>query len=428
MMFVIANDVDVTDLDELLPELDQRRVERFTEIACGDITVRRPPKLPEKFHILLRQNPKFRLSWERRRPDLRDQTLSGYEMSLASIAANAGWNAQEICDVVVAFRDKENGQWHGRSYYRATIGKALGQAAKHREDQRQGAFQQAAEDAGDETFPDADDRAKLLARLNNAVMLKTRNLRFTNLVRRGSGYVGFDDHGHEFQLGTVREMNAFVVTQASIAEATGINLVIPGGKKSIFWLPVVELFIAIAHSQPITFEYGLEEETRLYLARALNALSANSPDYALLVDMGKSQELYQVNRRVRYGLRDEFLYADARKAMKHTDWPRFVLWGKDGRLYVQVSMLQMFLGTPVGGNEKISVDRLKQGLAVMEFTIDRVMTGQHQTDKISARWSISPADFQLDPDCDPQPGLTSKTQEDQATHSQKSSTTERSSK
>jgi hypothetical protein len=71
-------------------------------------------------------------------------------------------------------------------------------------------------------------------------------------------------------------------------------------------------------------------------------------------------------------------------------------------------MLQMFLGTPVGGNERISADRLKQGLAAMEFTIDRVMTGQADRDKISVRWCISPADFELDSGCDPQPGLTSK--------------------
>ena len=77
-------------------------------------------------------------------------------------------------------------------------------------------------------------------------------------------------------------------------------------------------------------------------------------------------------------------------------------------MYVQVSMLQMFLGTPIGGNEKITVDRLKQGLALMRFTIDEVRTGQLAKGKISARWCVSPEDFQLDPDCNPQPGLNSE--------------------
>jgi hypothetical protein len=224
-------------------------------------------------------------------------------------------------------------------------------------------------------------------------------------------------------------MNAFPVTQANIAEATGINLVIPGAKRAIFWLPVVELIIAIAHSQPIAFEYGLEQETRLYLARALNALAANSADYATRVDMTKSETLYEVNRRVRYGLRDEFLYSDARNGMKHTAWPRFVLWGIDGRLYVQVTTLQIFLGTPVGGNERITTDRLKQGLGTMGFTIDEVKTGQAVKDKISMRWCVSPADFELDPGCDPQPGLSCTAEEEYRQRALKNQpTTERSSK
>ena len=61
----------------------------------------------------------------------------------------------------------------------------------------------------------------------------------------------------------------------------------------------------------------------------------------------------------------------------------------------------MFLGTPVGGNEKITVDRLKQGLALMRFTIDEVRTGQLGKGKISARWCVSPEDFQLDPTATP---------------------------
>jgi hypothetical protein len=407
-MSPIPIDVDVTVLDELLPELDQPRVTRFVDLADGDITIRRPAALPEKFGVLMRESAKFRLSWERQRADLRDQTLSGYEMSLASIAANAGWTTQEICNLLVAFREKENGQWHGRSYYRATIGKALGQAAKHRQDQQQGAFQNPSEEAVDQDARDADDRSKLVARLNSAFMLKARSLRFSDVVRRGSCYVAFDDLGHEVQLGTVREMNAFVVTQASIAEVTGVNLSIPSGKKAIYWLPVVELFIAIAHSKPIAFDYGLEEETRTYLARALNALTANSPDHASLVEMGRSDEIYKVNRRVRYGLRDEFLYQEPRNTNKNQTWPRFALWGTDGRLYVQVTMLQMFLGTPVGGNERVTNDRLKQGLATMSFVLDKVKTGEAGDDKISVRWCVSPEDFRLDPGCDPQPGLRSE--------------------
>jgi hypothetical protein len=410
----IAKDVDVSELDELLPELDQLRVERFIELADGDITIHRPVALPDKFSALLRHNPHFRLSWERRRPDLRDQTVSGYEMSLGSIAANAGWIAQEICDLLVAFREKEAGQWHGRSYYRSTIGKALGQAARHRRDQQRGAFQQAGDadsEAQEKGHESAEGhKARLLVELNSAWMLKDRNLRITNVTRRGSGYVAVDYLGHEIQLGTVREMNAFFVTQANIAEATGVNLSIPSGKKATYWFPVVERIINIAHCQPIAFDYGLEVETRNYLARGLNALTSHNPDFARRVDIHNSEELYLLNLSLRTGLRDSFLHYDIEGQYSRC-WPRFVVWTNDGELCVQVPMLQTFLSTPVGGNERISTDRLKQGLALMRFTIDAVKTGQLKGQKLSVRWCISPPAFDLDPDCDPQPGLSAEAHE-----------------
>ena len=101
--------------------------------------------------------------------------------------------------------------------------------------------------------------ARMMAKLNSAYMLKARNLHFTNVVRRGSCYVAWDDQGHEIQLGTAKELNAFTVTQANIVEATGINLVIPGGKKATYWLPVVELIIAIA---PATIALIMALKTR----------------------------------------------------------------------------------------------------------------------------------------------------------------------
>jgi hypothetical protein len=149
-------------------------------------------------------------------------------------------------------------------------------------------------------------------------------------------------------------------------------------------------------------------ETRAYLSRALNALTARTPAYASRVDMGNSAQIYAANLQVRNGLRSVFLYPDDPESGPKP-WPRFALWGKGGRLYVHATMLLTFLGTPVGGNEKISSDRLKQGLRALRFAIDEVKTGQpaKSQEKLSERWCISPAGFALDPECDPQPGLES---------------------
>jgi len=68
----------------------------------------RPGATPpfEKMETLRTIEPKFEATWERQRPDLKDQSLSTYEMSLASLCVSYGWQNQEIADTIVAFRRK----------------------------------------------------------------------------------------------------------------------------------------------------------------------------------------------------------------------------------------------------------------------------------------------------------------------------------
>ena len=205
-------------------------------------------------------------------------------MSLSSIAACNGWSAQEICNLLNVFRAKEGGRWHGRSYSAqlfpkpwrrlsstaATGSKAPSPKTANQNPQRTKAIRDPL-GAGENEM--ADDRSHLLAKLNRAHMFEERGLRIMNVVRRGSGYYAFDDSGHEIHLGTVREMNAFYLTQANIAEATGINLSIPSSKKTTYWYPVVEVLVKIAQRNEVAFEYGLEIDTRAHLKRALNVFA-----------------------------------------------------------------------------------------------------------------------------------------------------------
>ena len=324
---------------------------------------------------------------------------------------------------MVVHRNKWSGGWRGRSYFRSTVGKALGNAARHRRDRREGAFYAAAPEeqkhegvAGAGHVPPEDSpetrRQMLLDELNRAVIFGKR-LHFTNVIRSGSCYLVYDDNGNEIRLGTAREMNAFYVTQANIAEATGVNLFIPSGKKATYWFPAVELIIRIAQLQRPKFEAGLEVETREYLVRGLNFLTADVFCNAAPVDLNSSEDLFFVNCSIRRGRRDDFLHrfdpAQGKPEDKHLPLPRFIFWSTDRRFCVQVPMLQMFLSTPVGGNERIpaDTDRLKQGLAALGFTLDVVKTGQFgkQKEKVSVRWAISPQGFELEPGCDPQPGF-----------------------
>ncbi|MCG3138810.1 MAG: hypothetical protein HJJLKODD_02679 [Phycisphaerae bacterium] len=61
-----------------------------------------PPAL--KLAEALVECPQFKQSWLRERPDLADQSPSGYDLSLATIAALRGWSDQEIADLVITAR------------------------------------------------------------------------------------------------------------------------------------------------------------------------------------------------------------------------------------------------------------------------------------------------------------------------------------
>jgi putative DNA primase/helicase len=79
----------------------------------------------ELLTTLLDLHPKFKGSWDRNRPDMIDQSPSAYDMSLAVLAASAGWSDQEIVDLLIAWRRK-----HGieaklrKDYYDTTLRKA----------------------------------------------------------------------------------------------------------------------------------------------------------------------------------------------------------------------------------------------------------------------------------------------------------------
>ena len=82
-----------------------------------------PPLL--KLEALLKANVKFRKSWEQDRRDMPDQSPSAYDMSLATMALQAGWDDQEVADLMVCWRRKHGHDLKLReNYYAMTITKA----------------------------------------------------------------------------------------------------------------------------------------------------------------------------------------------------------------------------------------------------------------------------------------------------------------
>ena len=58
----------------------------------------------QKFETLSGLEERFRRSWNMQRTDLKDQSLSSYDMSIATFCASYRWTDQEIADTLIAFR------------------------------------------------------------------------------------------------------------------------------------------------------------------------------------------------------------------------------------------------------------------------------------------------------------------------------------
>lgn len=94
-----GRDVDLSIGTELPPDKILRKD------IIYDFKNAQPPA--EKFSALREIEPRFDASWNRSRR-LKDESASGYDLSLASLAAHAGWTDQEIVNLIIANRRKFN--------------------------------------------------------------------------------------------------------------------------------------------------------------------------------------------------------------------------------------------------------------------------------------------------------------------------------
>jgi len=93
--------------DDATPYKRGAKTVTIASIVEGQYTIdpnAEPPK--EKFEALCAFEPRFAASWEASRSDFKDKSPSSYDMSLATMAANAEWEPQEIIDLIMAFRRK----------------------------------------------------------------------------------------------------------------------------------------------------------------------------------------------------------------------------------------------------------------------------------------------------------------------------------
>lgn len=169
---------DVPDLEDVMVAPELIGASLVTREAVGHLVISpdaEPPVL--KFGDMM-SDPKSKDTWERKRADAetRSWTASEWDMSLATIAANAGWTDQEICNLLIASRRKHGDKAKLRlDYYQRTVGKGKTDRAQREavDDLHSGAM--AAPDVSTDT-----DRAERLAKLSRVI-----GVEIARVIRQG---------------------------------------------------------------------------------------------------------------------------------------------------------------------------------------------------------------------------------------------------
>lgn len=201
---------------------------------ASSVTVRpdaQPPAL--KLAALAANDPQFAAALQRNRRDLRDQSASGHDMSLATRAALAGWTEQEIIDLLVAVR-RERGEDHKHDgYYVQTARRAMESA-------------RAAAQSTDS--PQSDTRDDALAYLSQVLRVPVVGMRQSGTVTNEAKFSLLLADGRTIDVGTGTRLVSQTAFRTAWAVGTGVFLDAMPRKK---WNKVCHALFAVNEVVPI---------------------------------------------------------------------------------------------------------------------------------------------------------------------------------
>jgi hypothetical protein len=111
-------------VDERAPD-DTETPNAIPAVKLPLVEIRQNATRPEKWNFLVEADPSVLKIWKHERRDFKDQSSSAYDMGLANVAAEAGWETQEICDLMVAHQREHGIDFKHIRYYQMTIAKAI---------------------------------------------------------------------------------------------------------------------------------------------------------------------------------------------------------------------------------------------------------------------------------------------------------------
>ena len=123
-----ANQMSLGDKEPTEPLPKYTKPSRIIKTDLPQIKVR-PDRgaNPQKWHALKSVDDRVEATFEHKRRDLNDTSMSGYDMALASFAVQAEWSDQEIADLLVSHRirhDPRDPKIQRVDYFARTIARA----------------------------------------------------------------------------------------------------------------------------------------------------------------------------------------------------------------------------------------------------------------------------------------------------------------
>lgn len=181
----------------------------------------------EKLMVAITNDGTFKDTFGKERRDLKDQSLSAYDQSLADQAVAFGWTDQEIVDLLIAFRRGQGKPKLRRDYFVMTLTKARravqAQEADDRIEELAAITQAAAETStlirnGEKSEAFRAEALKTLTQMFGFRVHAVEKTKSTPAL-----YIIVTDHGRH-PIGGIGSVTSPAIFKNAIAEATGIML------------------------------------------------------------------------------------------------------------------------------------------------------------------------------------------------------------
>ncbi len=102
---IVRYSLDVLKSEMVEPECAPAKPDKAQFVSIGSFVIRPDARVPEhRFKFLSMASPKFTATWEGHRPDIKDQSASGFDLAMANMGYSLGLRDQEVVDLIVARR------------------------------------------------------------------------------------------------------------------------------------------------------------------------------------------------------------------------------------------------------------------------------------------------------------------------------------